>query len=112
MARPDQQAKELAKTITVLDQRLDKLRAAYEQYFQGIERMQPTQEHDTLKRFVNDLRKVYTRNTATKFRINQLVAKLNTYENYWNRVSKQIEEGTYHRDVFKAKFRAKQREQL
>ena len=93
-----------------LDPKVDKLRTTFEMYFQGIERRAPEMERDAIKRRTQALRRLNVRNTALKFRINQMVAKMTSYENYWNRILRQIEEGTYQRDVFKAKYRSKQRE--
>jgi len=39
-------------------------------------------------------------NTAHKFKFRQLTAKFNTYKQYWNRILRKIEEGTYERDQF------------
>ena len=47
------------------------------------------------------------RNTALKFRINTLFAKLISFERMWDRTLREIEEGTYKRDVFKAKMHMK-----
>jgi hypothetical protein len=53
------------------------------------------------------MRKTKSRNTALRFRLNQLVARMNTYETYWMRISRRIEDGTYHRDVYMARYRNK-----
>jgi hypothetical protein len=45
------------------------------------------------------------RNTAMRFRFQTLLQKYTTYQTYWRRVSRQIEEGTYRRDVMKARAR-------
>ncbi len=102
-----QDAKELKAEVDAVDEATDRLRATFEQYFQGIERVPPVLQRDALKRRLMQLRTTQVRNTAMRFRINQLVAKFTSYENYWSRVLRQIEEGTYHRDVFKAKYRSK-----
>ncbi|MBN2496780.1 MAG: hypothetical protein JXR96_19475 [Deltaproteobacteria bacterium] len=95
-----------------LDQKIDKLRSVYELYFQGIEKREPNLEREAFKRRLRALRRLHIRNTALKFRLNQLVAKSTIYENYWNRIARQIEEGTYHRDVYKAKYRAQLKEEM
>jgi len=111
MAQLDKEAKELEQLVDATEKRIDRLKSLYEQYFQGIERLEPSMERTALKVVLMDLRKTKIRNTALKFRIHQLVSRMNTFENYWSRISRQIEEGTYHRDVFKARYRAKQKEQ-
>jgi hypothetical protein len=106
-----QQPLPLDKVLDDLERRLDRLRALYEQYFQGIERIEPSQERASLHNAVLELRKEKTRNSALRFRINQIVARMSTFENYWNRICRQIEEGTYQRDLFKARLHAAQREE-
>ena len=108
----DQAAKELDAELKTLDEATDRLRANFEQYFQGVERQPPTTQRDALKRRVLAVRTNPVRNTELRFRVNQLIARFNTYDNYWNRVLKQIEEGTYHRDIVMARYRAKLRETL
>jgi hypothetical protein len=72
-----------------------------------MERRPPISERDKLKRRVLELHLTTVRNTELRFRVQQLVAKFNSYVSYWDRVSRQMEEGTYHRDVFKARLRSK-----
>jgi len=103
----DQASKELKAELKEVDQATDRLRATFEQHFQGIERQPPTFEREALKRRVLKLHTTSVRNTELRFRINQLVAKFNTYQNYWARILRQIEEGTSHRDLFKARYRSK-----
>jgi hypothetical protein len=106
MAQLDPEAKELETQVDVIEKRLDRLKSLYEQYFQGIERLEPSMERTTVHRILQDMRKTKIRNTGIRFRINQLVARMNSYENYWNRTTRQMEDGTYKRDVFKARYRS------
>ena len=64
-------------------------------------------ERNALHNLLQNLRKTKTRNTALRFRLNQLIARMNTYETYWTRISRQMEDGTYHRDIFMARYRSK-----
>jgi len=104
-------SQEMGKEVEVLDGELDHLRTIYEQYFRGIERTEPFHQRDNIKRRLNVLHTTNIRNTALRFRVEQLVAKFNSYQNYWSRVCKQIEEGTYARDLFKARLHAREREE-
>lgn len=90
------------------EQALKKLKSAYEKYFVGIERVEPAKERDALKKEVHRLLTDRTINTARKFRIQSLQASLITHESYWDRVVKQIEEGTHRRDVFRLRQRERQ----
>lgn len=97
--------KEIEINISELELRLDRLRALYEQYFMGFEKLEPQiQRKDVDRRFAL-LRKENFRNTALRFRLNVAVQKYSTYQTYWQRICRQIEEGTYKRHVQKAKAR-------
>jgi hypothetical protein len=82
---------------------------SYEQYFLGIERKPPTIEHNELKRRMNRLKGGFVRQTALKFRIQSVQAKFLTYERLWLRTLQEMENGTYRRDLFKAKLHAQER---
>jgi hypothetical protein len=51
------------------------------------------------------LRKVQPRNTALRFRFNSLIQRYTTLQTYWRRIGRQIEEGTYRRDLLRARRR-------
>ena len=109
MALLDEAGKELEQQLDTVEQRLERLRSLYEQYFQGIEKLEPSMERKTLHNLLQQMRKTRTRNTALRFRLNQLVARMNTYETYWTRICRQMEDGTYHRDLFMARYRSRAR---
>ncbi|MFN9810005.1 MAG: MXAN_5187 C-terminal domain-containing protein [Deltaproteobacteria bacterium] len=86
--------------------RLARLKALYEQWFQGIERIEPQIARKELERSLELLKREQPRNTALRFRCQQLSARYGTYGIYWGRIAKQIEEGTYRRDLQRARARA------
>jgi hypothetical protein len=86
--------------------RLARLKALYEQWFQGIERIEPQIARKELERVLELLKREQPRNTALRFRCQQLSARYGTYGIYWGRIAKQIEEGTYRRDVQRARAKA------
>lgn len=98
--------------IQELTEECEGLRAAYEQFFLGIERRPPTLRHDRLKKRVNAIMTSTVRATASKFRAQTLNSKLLTYERLWSRTLKEIEDGVYRRDLFKAKLHSKEREEV
>ncbi len=93
-----------------LETEIKKLRLAFEKYFAGVERVEPIEEHNRVKATLRRLRADYTVNTARKFRLQQLQATLITHESYWNRICRQIEEGTYRRHILKAERLLAQRQ--
>lgn len=92
-------------SIVDAEVRLDKLRGLYEQYFQGVERVEPYRQRRDMERRIALLKKTQPGNTAMRFRLQQLVQRFVSYHSYWARITRQIEEGTYHRDVMKARAR-------
>src|ERR1043165_10220399 len=85
--------------------RLRRLRTLYDHWFHGIERTEPHQQKADVDRLIKELRGQPQRNTALRFRFNQLVQRYTTFNTYWQRIARQIEEGTYKRDVLRARKR-------
>ncbi|NOY92554.1 MAG: hypothetical protein GXP55_15280 [Deltaproteobacteria bacterium] len=98
-------AKDFDIALKDVEGRLEHLRIRFEQYFQGLERMAPERDHEALRRSLLELQRHVPRNTALRFRYQQLKQKRVTLSTYWTRVCRQIEEGTYRRDVLRARKR-------
>ncbi len=92
----------VADELDRIEDEIRELRIAYEKYFAGIERIEPIKERQTLKTAVRRLVGEQSRNTARRFRIQSLQASLVTYESYWTRICRQIEDGTYRRERWRA----------
>jgi hypothetical protein len=89
-----------------LETRVDRLRVLYEQYFLGFEKLEPTIARKEVERRLDVLRKENIRNTGLRFRFQRILQKYNTYQTYWTRICRQIEEGTFKRHVRKANQRS------
>jgi len=87
--------------IVKLEKKLNQLKTEYDKYFTGIERIEPSRLRDEVQRIIRQAGTWHITNTATKFKRDNLVAQFNSYTQYWNRILRRIEEGTYERDVFK-----------
>jgi hypothetical protein len=98
---------EIETLVNELETRVDRLRALYEQYFMGIERMPPSVPHKDVERRIQTLRKEQIRNTGVRFRFQMIIQRYNVYQSHWQRICRQIEEGTYKRDLLRAQRRAK-----
>lgn len=96
---------ELANAVDELDTRLERLRVLMEQYFQGIEKIPPFIVQKDVDRRIWVLRREKIRNTGTRFRFQQIIQRYNTFGSYWQRILREIENGTYKRDVMRAKKR-------
>ena len=100
-----------AEELNDLDEGISGLQVLYEKYFLGIDRKPPDQERKRISEKARELRTTSIRNTALKFKVNTLFAKLISFERMWDRTLREIEDGTYKRDVFKAKLRAGDRDE-
>ena len=89
--------------LSELEGDLAELRAAYDQYFQGNERLPPLKRHDAFKKQYLKMKGSSVRQTAVKFRLESIGQKLLTYERLWERTLKEIENGTYKRDLARLK---------
>jgi hypothetical protein len=92
--------------VAELETRLDRLRALYEQYFLGFEKLEPLVPRKDIERRFDVLRRVQFRNTALRFRFQQSQQRYNTYTSYWGRIVRQIENGTYVRHLKRAQAKA------
>ncbi len=103
---------EIERELDDLETRIDRLRALYEQYFLGIEKMEPSIPRRDAERKIQILRKEQVRNTAQRFKFQMLVQRYNTMQQHWARVTREIENGTYRRDVMRAAARFGEKEAL
>lgn len=93
---------DLDEELSELDTRVERLRALYEQYFLGIEKLEPTVPRKDVERRIWVLRRVKFRNTAKRFKFNVITQRFNTFQQYWARICREIENGTYKRHMLKA----------
>ncbi len=93
---------ELDVALEELETRLERLRALYEQYFMGIERIEPAIPRKDVDRRIYVLRREKIRNTAKRFKLQTIISRYNTFQQYWQRICREIEQGTYKRHLIKA----------
>lgn len=107
---PGQADRELALEIDDIERSIDELRATYELFFMGIERLEPSRPRDKVKARLRRLADAKPRNTALKFRMQQVKARLVALENHWQRQLRQRESGTLRQD--KARLERRERERI
>src|SRR5262245_4285421 len=95
-----------------LESRIERLRALYEQYFMGIEKLEPLVVRKDLERRMQVLRREQIRNTALRFKFQMLIQRYNTLQQYWARITREIDNGTYRRDVMRAAARFGEKQAL
>jgi len=104
--------KEVDHALEELEGRIERLKALYEQYFMGIEKLEPLVPRKDVDRRIQILRREQVRNTAQRFKFQTLVQRYNSFQQYWARVAREIDQGTYHRDVARAAARFGAKETL
>ena len=103
---------DVAQEVEDVEVLLHALRGQYEQYFMGIEKRPPVWAHEQFRKRLTALKTVPSRNSALSFRIQSLQASAVTFERLWSRTMQEIEDGTYRRDLFKARMRRKSRPEV
>ncbi|HSN16133.1 MAG TPA: hypothetical protein VLT61_15980, partial [Anaeromyxobacteraceae bacterium] len=111
LARAKREKDELEGACGEAEEELEEIKVRYEKYFLGVERKPPHREREELKKKVLRLKSAFTRNAGLKFRVQSLHARFLSYERMWERSVREKEEGTYHRDVFKARIHRQAQEQ-
>ncbi len=96
---------EIEQLVGEAENRVERLRSLYDQYFMGIERIEPQTARKDVERRIQTLRKTQIRNTALRFRFQNVLLRYNTFSAHWLRICRQIEDGTYKHHLRKAKER-------
>jgi hypothetical protein len=85
----------IAEDIDILNSKVAQLKVEYEQYFMRVLRREPVKLRGEVDRLIRFYSTQHISNTSLKFKYNSVVAKYNSYKQYWTRVLREIEEGTY-----------------
>ncbi len=96
---------EIEVLVGEAENRVERLRSLYDQYFMGIERIEPQIARKDVERRIQILRRTQIRNTALRFRFQNVLLRYNTFSAHWMRICRQIEDGTYKHHLRKAKER-------
>ena len=102
---------EIDLALSDLTNRMERVRALYEQYFMGIERLEPTIARKELDRRLEALRKTPFQNTARRFKFQTLIQRYTSLQQYWYRTCRDIENGVYRKHLQKAQRRFAAEEQ-
>jgi len=107
-ARGKEGLADLGESIEALEKLIDRTKVLYEQYFLGVQKMPPLQLHRDLERKLRDLTQMQAsiKKGALKYRLTNLGQKFGSYNTYWKRTMREIERGTYIRDVARVGRRA------
>jgi len=85
-----------------MEMKMTRLRAMYESFFMGMERMAPNSQRRDMNRMMLEMQQVQITNSSLRFRFQSLSQKWILHITYWNRTMREIEAGTYRRDIARA----------
>ncbi len=85
----------IKEELDLLEKKMTRLKVDYEQYFMRILKREPIMQRDEIDSYIRRHSNQPIRNTSFKFKFESLVARYNSYKQYWNRILRSIEEGTY-----------------
>ena len=94
---------DIAEVLKELEIKIERLKVLYEQYFMGIEKIEPMVTRKEVTRAMLLLQQQQIRNTGLRFKFNTMLQKWNIYTTYWNRTLREIENGTYTRHIQRAR---------
>lgn len=90
--------------IDRLDHMIEQLKKKYELFFSGMERKEPGPDRVAVEQMARRLHTAFITNSAHMYRLKTVTTKLTTYQTYWDRVLRQMEEGTFRREIDKRKI--------
>ncbi|MBI3071077.1 MAG: hypothetical protein HYY84_03015 [Deltaproteobacteria bacterium] len=89
-----------AELIDEAEKKIERVRVLYNQYFQGIEKLEPALPRAEAQRLMRDLRKLTLR-SGQRFRFQNLLSRFSILEEQWSRTVRKIEEGRYRPHLFR-----------
>ncbi len=94
-------AEEIESRVEELEKKTERLRGLYESFFLGIEKAPPNVPRRELNRLVLEMQQIVIGKATLRFRFQSLLQRWVLYTTYWNRTLREIEAGTFLRDLAK-----------
>lgn len=91
--------------IQACEEALEAIRIQYEQYFSRLVRRPPLEDEERLRRRIAGLRSSAGARGAQRFRVESLYQRFSSYQRMWARIVREMEEGTYSRDLARLRRR-------
>jgi hypothetical protein len=85
-----------------IETKLGRLRGTYESFFMGIERQPPHALRRECNRLILDLQQQVINRASLRFRFQSVITRWVMFTTYWNRTLREMESGTYRRDLARA----------
>ena len=95
--------------LQLLEHKLNALKLDYERYFLGTRPREPVMARAEVQKIIILYSNQPIPNTAQRFKFNSVNSRYQAYKRQWDNILRQMEAGTYKRDVFRANIRDKER---
>lgn len=89
---------EIKADLDLMERQIEQLKVDYEKFFVGVIKVEPTQLRGVITRTIQRYNSIHITNAMLAFRYKNLVARFITYQEYWNRILRMIEEGRNPKD--------------
>lgn len=99
-------SEEIDEILNDLEVNLKRLRMEYEQFFMGLMKREPQILRGKVQKAIVKMVNEPPRNSRQKFRFNTLNSRFQVYRQLWGRTMREMEQGTYKRDKFRASIGA------
>jgi hypothetical protein len=97
--------------LHVLDVKIKTLKRDYEHYFCGTRQREPAQLRSEVERILRLWTNKHIHNTASRFQLNNLNSRFFSFRQQWDRILREMEQGTYKPHLFKADLHDREREE-
>jgi hypothetical protein len=102
LGRVEESLESVDARLEEMERKMDRLRVLYENFFMGIDRTPPNVPRRELNRLMLEMQQTPVRNATMRFRFQTLQQRWVLLTTYWNRTLREIEMGTYRRDLDRA----------
>jgi len=91
--------KRIDQELNNIELAMKTLEIAYEQYFSGIEKREPMKDREDLTKRIRQYANRRIMQTDLRYKYQNLATRFHSYNGYWNRILKLMDEGKYHRNA-------------
>ena len=91
--------------LRILEHKLNALKLDYERYFLGSRPREPVMARQEIQKTVIIWANTPIQNTALRFKFNSINSRYQAMKRQWDNVLRQMDAGTYKRDIFRANIR-------
>ena len=91
--------KRIGRELEMIEHDMKTLEIAYEQYFSGIEKREPMKDREALTKRIRQFANRRIMQTDLRFKYQNLATRFHSYNGYWERILKLMNEGKYHRNA-------------